>query len=118
VTIQRLFDLFCGDMEHNLREMGVSDLAVPKEMRRFGEAFYGRLAAYDRALDAADEAAVVDALRRNVFAGNDGAGNGATRLARYVLALAEDLAARDVGVLTRGQLTFAGPAALMPADPP
>ena len=27
---QILFDHFCKDMDHNLREMGVGDLAVPK----------------------------------------------------------------------------------------
>src|SRR5438034_11506425 len=29
---QGVFDAFCRDMDHNLREMGVGDLAVPKEM--------------------------------------------------------------------------------------
>ena len=43
---QRLFDVFCRDMDDNLREMGVGDLAVPKPMRRFGEAFFGRQGAY------------------------------------------------------------------------
>src|ERR1700709_1430457 len=47
---QALFDHFCGDMDDNLREMGVGDLTVPKRMQKFGEAFYGRAAAYDLAL--------------------------------------------------------------------
>ena len=47
---QALFDRFCEDMDANLREMGVGDLAVPKRMRAFGEAFYGRAVAYDLAL--------------------------------------------------------------------
>jgi len=47
---QALFDRFCQDMDHNLREMGVGDLSVPKEMRRIGEAFYGRAQAYRTAL--------------------------------------------------------------------
>src|SRR5215208_2599562 len=47
---QGLFDLFCGDMDGSLREMGVGDLGVPREMRRIGEAFYGRQAAYVAAL--------------------------------------------------------------------
>src|SRR5215469_3651954 len=51
---QGVFDMFCRDMDHNLREMGVSDLRVPKTMRKLGEAFYGRLEAYDRALAADD----------------------------------------------------------------
>ena len=36
--------------------MGVGDLAVPKEMRRVAEAFYGRAKAYESAL-AGDSAA-------------------------------------------------------------
>ncbi len=47
---QKLFDAFCRDLDDNLREMGVGDLAVPKRMRRFAEAFYGRQAAYLAAL--------------------------------------------------------------------
>ena len=47
---QALFDHFCDDMDANLREMGVGDLTVPKRMQAFGEAFYGRSAAYDLAL--------------------------------------------------------------------
>src|SRR6478752_5177951 len=43
---QAIFDLFCKDMDHNLREMGVGDLSVPKEMQRIGEAFYGRAQAF------------------------------------------------------------------------
>lgn len=47
---QGLFDLFCRDMDGNLREMGISDLKVPKQMKGIGEAVYGRLRAYDEAL--------------------------------------------------------------------
>ena len=46
---QQIFDWFCRDMDHNFREMGVGDLAVPKEMRRVAEAFYGRAGAYEAA---------------------------------------------------------------------
>ena len=50
-------------MDDNLREMGVGDLAVPKQMRRMGEAFYGRAQAYRAALAAADDQALVATLR-------------------------------------------------------
>ena len=53
---QALFDHFCTDMDDNLREMGVGDLTVPKRMQAFGEAFYGRTAAYDLALTDGREA--------------------------------------------------------------
>jgi cytochrome b pre-mRNA-processing protein 3 len=64
---QKLFDAFCQDLDDNLREMGVGDLAVPKRMRRFGEAFYGRRAAYGAALAAAGTQELEKALARNIF---------------------------------------------------
>src|SRR5271163_3186730 len=64
---QSLFDAFCRDLDDNLREMGVGDLAVPKEMRRFAEGFYGRQAAYLAAFGAADDRELEKALARNIF---------------------------------------------------
>src|SRR6202012_3232529 len=69
---QKLFDVFCRDLDDNLREMGVGDLAVPKRMRRFGEAFYGRQAAYLTALEAGGERDFENALARNIFPGDGG----------------------------------------------
>jgi cytochrome b pre-mRNA-processing protein 3 len=65
---QALFDHFCADMDANLREMAVGDLAVPKKMQKVGEAFYGRAAAYDMALTDSDEALAL-AISRNVLDG-------------------------------------------------
>jgi len=67
---QALFDHFCGDMDDNLREMGVGDLAVPKRMQAFGEAFYGRTTAYDMALTDGHEA-LAQALCKNVLNGEN-----------------------------------------------
>jgi cytochrome b pre-mRNA-processing protein 3 len=67
---QALFDRFCDDMDANLREMGVGDLTVPKRMQAFGEAFYGRAAAYDVAFDAGGEAPA-EALCKNILNGKD-----------------------------------------------
>jgi cytochrome b pre-mRNA-processing protein 3 len=77
---QALFDHFCADMDANLREMAVGDLAVPKKMQKVGEAFYGRAAAYDMALTDSG-GALAQAICRNVL---DGANmEGARRLAAY-----------------------------------
>jgi cytochrome b pre-mRNA-processing protein 3 len=65
---QALFDHFCADMDANLRELAVGDLAVPKKMQKVGEAFYGRAAAYDMALTDSDEALAL-AISRNVLDG-------------------------------------------------
>jgi cytochrome b pre-mRNA-processing protein 3 len=106
---QELFDAFCRDLDANLREMGVGDLAVPKRMQAFAEAFYGRQAAYLAALDAADQRVFEKALARNIFpAGNDA---GATQLARYGRAAVIRLDAQDDGALIRGEVVFPRPEA-------
>ena len=78
---QALFDRFCADMDDNLREMGVGDLTVPKRMQEFGEAFYGRTAAYDAALAAGDKE-LAAAIGRNILNGKYEAS--ALRIAAYV----------------------------------
>ena len=65
---QAMFDRFCEDMDDNLREMGVGDQTVPKRMRAFGEAFYGRVQAYDQAIDAGAEA-LAQAICKNILNG-------------------------------------------------
>jgi len=108
---QELFDVFCRDLDANLREMGVGDLAVPKRMQAFAEAFYGRQAAYLAALDAADQRVFEKALARNIFpAGNDA---GAAQLARYAREAVTRLDAQDDGALLRGAVVFPSPEAFV-----
>jgi cytochrome b pre-mRNA-processing protein 3 len=112
---QALFDRFCRDMDGSLREMGIGDLAVPAKMRKIGEAFYGRQAAYGAALAASDPEPLIAALRRNVFAEQAGTDLGATRLATYVRAAAGRLAAHDGQALSRAEFTFPDPEGMMVA---
>jgi cytochrome b pre-mRNA-processing protein 3 len=103
---QALFDHFCGDMDANLREMGVGDLTVPKRMQKFGEAFYGRAAAYDLALDAGDEP-LAQALCRNILDGRD-IGH-ARQLAAYANAVIAALARLDDTSVGNGSWRFPSP---------
>ena len=103
---QRLFDAFCRDLDGNLREMGIGDLAVPKHMRRFGEAFYGRRAAYLAALDTGDRA-FENALARNIF--QDKALERAVELARYARAVVSALDAQERAALMSGEPVFPKP---------
>jgi cytochrome b pre-mRNA-processing protein 3 len=105
---QGVFDRFCRDIDHNLREMGVGDLAVPKRMRGVGEAFYGRAQTYDRALAGGEQAALVATLARNVFAVAEEP-SGARRLAAYVSAAERGLAAQERAALAAGALDFPDP---------
>lgn len=103
---QHVFDRFCRDMDENLREMGVGDLKVPEEMRRIGEAYYGRAKAYESALGIPD--ALVRALARNVFA-SEAELEPAKRLATYAEIAATGLSVQDVAAFKRGILLFPQP---------
>ncbi|MBV8791914.1 MAG: ubiquinol-cytochrome C chaperone [Pseudolabrys sp.] len=112
---QGLFDEFCRDMDHNLREMGVGDLSVPKEMNRIGEAFYGRSQVYAQASAARDNQALSRAYGRNIF-GDTAESPGARRLASYMNVFAADLAALDRAALLGGELNFPDPSAIPPPE--
>jgi len=87
--------------------MGVGDLAVPKEMQRFGEAYYGRQAAYRAAFAATDQRELEKALARNIF--DITVDERATQLARYARAAAKQLDAEEEGALTAAKMIFPDP---------
>jgi cytochrome b pre-mRNA-processing protein 3 len=113
---QAVFDIFCRDMDASLREMGVGDLGVPREMRRIGEAFYGRKAAYEAALAEPGSEALAAALARNIFALSSGPVPGAARIAVYVREAVRDLAAQDCEAVARGELVFPDPETIAVTD--
>ena len=67
---QALFDFMFQDMDRSLREMGIGDLSVGKHIKKMAKAFYGRAAAYEAGLDAAeagDEAPLIAALEQAIY---------------------------------------------------
>lgn len=84
-TRQRLFDLYIGNLDGALREMGVGDLVVGKRMKALGGLFYGRAHACEAAFAALpDRAPFEDLVARTVMAGLEGADAGG--LADHLLA--------------------------------
>lgn len=102
---QAVFDAMFSDMDHNLREIGVSDMAVGKRMRAMWEAFHGRAQAYAAAIDAGDEAALATAMARNVWRGAEPDRN-ATMLARLAAEQARHLSRQGLDALGKGRVDF------------
>lgn len=102
---QALFDRFCSDLDANLREMGVGDLSVPRRMQSFAEAFYGRSAAYERALATEDREAGSIAIARNIF-GQDSLTVGARKLSHYMFAAAAKLDGIADDAIAKGKIEF------------
>ena len=68
---QAVFDAMFSDMDINLREMGVGDMGVARNVRAMWEAFHGRATVYEAALDDPDPAVLDAALARNVWRGGE-----------------------------------------------
>jgi len=108
---QAVFDRFCQDMDDNLREMGVGDLAVPRQVQRIAGAFYGRARVYRAALAAADPAGLAAALHRNIYAEAPSAEPSARWLAAYVRAAVDCLRDQGGAALAAGRLRYPEPSA-------
>lgn len=108
---QALFDHFCRDMDHNLREMGIGDLSVPKEMERIGQAFYGRAQAYRSALAADGNTALVETLHRNIYGGSPATPTAPVHLAAYIREAVRDVRTQRVDKLLAGELRLPRPEA-------
>jgi cytochrome b pre-mRNA-processing protein 3 len=104
---QELTDSVFRHFEIALREIGIGDVAIPKRLKRMGEAFYGRNKAYDEGLAAAASDRLVRALARNVYGVEDLAfAPMAVRLARYVRAVADALERTPIEAFAAGNVEF------------
>jgi cytochrome b pre-mRNA-processing protein 3 len=108
IVLHLLFDHFCRDIDGNLREMGIGDLAVPKHMQRVAGTFYGRAEVYGAALDLGDDAALEAAVARNVF-GTAEPSLGARRLATYMREASRRIGGKSLGTLASAELDFPDP---------
>jgi len=105
---QALADRTAADLDANLREMGAGDLGVGRRVKRMAGTIYGRIAAYEAGIDGG-EAALRQAIRRNLFATVDPDEGQVAAMARYVLAGHDLLAAQPAAALVRGAIDFPPP---------
>ncbi|MHB2166014.1 ubiquinol-cytochrome C chaperone family protein [Alsobacter sp. R-9] len=100
---QDLVDAIFKHFDAALRELGVGDIVVPKRMKTLAGAFYGRGKAYEDALVAGDDAALQEALSRNLYNGRPDPADAPRLMAAYVrdAAAALDMASFDDLVAAR-----------------
>ncbi len=109
-TAQHLFDTYVLSLDDALRDMGVSDVKVGRKMKTLGEAFYGRLKAYEDAIEALPDTAELQALlERTAF--EQRTDHRAENLAGYVARADETLEGQDLGALLDGRASWPRPLA-------
>ena len=103
---QDLFDTMFADLDRAMREMGATDVGVGRYVKEMARGFYGRILAYERGA-AEGEAALADALKRNLFGTAAPAPEAAPAAAAYLRRQAAALAAVPVATLLEGEVPFA-----------
>jgi len=80
--------VFLKDMDRSLREIGIGDLSVGKQVKKMASAHHGRLMAYEEALTGKDALAdMKKALVRNLYRGENVPKAKVSGLADYSFAL-------------------------------
>jgi cytochrome b pre-mRNA-processing protein 3 len=80
---QGFVDSLFASFDESLRDLGVGDIGIGHRMKKMADAFYGRVAAYREAKDAA---ALKDAIVRNIYRGDSEREADAATLAAYIAA--------------------------------
>ena len=97
----RLTELFVEDMDGQMRQGGVGDLVVGKHIGKLMSTLGGRIGAYREALAGSDDAALVEAVQRNI--GLTANGNAAA-IAAEMRVLAGALAGTSDTALLAGEI--------------
>lgn len=103
---QDIFGALTENLDIALREMGVGDLSVGKRMKGMARAFYGRMDAYQNAVTNNDQAALAEAIGRNLFRERDIAPTSKDSIAGYILRQVSHLKGQDFSRFQVGLVDF------------
>jgi cytochrome b pre-mRNA-processing protein 3 len=105
---QTLFDLMMADMDQSLRELGIGDLGIGRQVKRLAGQFYARLHALDAGLgDDAAAGRLGPMLRANVWgAGRQPGADQVAMLADYLICSGRRLDGQSASALLRGEAAF------------
>ncbi len=103
---QQLTETFVTDMDDNMREMGVGDLAVPRRVKKAAAGLYERALRYRSAMSAGASAGALRETVRELVLGPGANAAKAEGLAAHIREMAASLSAVPAGDLMAGRVRF------------
>ena len=107
---QAVFDVMFADVEDNLREHGIGDLSVPRQMKRMMQRYNGCQHAYAGALHNGDDVSLRDAIARNIYGAYEDSGvenEVLDAMCNYVRRCEYALIEQDDSTVGNGHIRFA-----------
>ncbi|MBD25422.1 MAG: hypothetical protein CMG46_10525 [Candidatus Marinimicrobia bacterium] len=105
IMSQNIFDLMFQDMDRSLREMGVGDLSVSKQIKKMAKAFYGRASMYEEGLDGSNHT-LAEALIANVYRSSPVEENEIKAFTEYLRGIDAYLKKQSVEHILMGHIDF------------
>jgi len=106
---QAVFDTMFKDLDRSLREMGVGDMGIGRRIKKMASSFYGRVSAYDAALDADENDELEQVIARNVFNKTDPDALVLKHLGSYMRSNIEKLKLTSIDDFLGGKISFVNP---------
>jgi cytochrome b pre-mRNA-processing protein 3 len=106
---QEIVEAFIREMDTMVRDLGVSDRNVPKEVRKIAQLFYGQLLAYSTALQRNDSKGLASEVWKS-FQSADGASQqpvASDSLATYIQQSIKAIQEMPLNMLLQGNIRFA-----------
>jgi cytochrome b pre-mRNA-processing protein 3 len=105
---QEIVEAFIREMDTMVRDLGVSDRNVPKEVRKIAQLFYGQLLAYSTALQRNDTKGLANEVWKS-FQSGEGAGGAqiaADSLSTYMRQAIKNIQEMPLNMLLQGNIRF------------
>jgi len=106
---QTVFDTMFRDIDQSLREMGVGDMGVGPRIKKMASSFYGRISAYDKALEEEDNEELEQAVARNVFTKSDPDDLVLKQFGTYIRANVGHLKVMEMTGILSGKISYMNP---------
>lgn len=103
---QALFELMNADLDVNLRELGVGDLSVGKQVKRLAGQFYARLAVLNEAFDDGRIETLTPMLKTNVCGAAGAKPEAISHLVEILVALERAIDGQAPADLKAGRITL------------
>ncbi|WP_417449021.1 ubiquinol-cytochrome C chaperone family protein [Kordiimonas sp.] len=105
---RQLQEAMVADMDRSLREMGVGDMGIGREVKKMGVAWFGRLKAYAAAVESDDaQENLTEAVARNLYKVENAAK--APDMAAYMITAREALATCSTAQIEALEFEFPHP---------
>ena len=103
---QQFFDVMFDNFDENLRELGVGDIGIGRRIKKMASAFFGRVKAYDEALESMENDNLKTALHRNLYKDVDAEDLAVSKMAAYIRWQDKELSKQESSRLYAGEAEF------------